>query len=239
MNFRTIWTIIQKELRIYFNSPLAYVFIVVYLVVSGWLFFRGFFIANQATMREFFNIMPFLFLFFVPAITMRLWAQEKKMGTVETLLTFPVKDIEIVLGKFMSTLLFLMLTIVLSTPLAFVVGYLGDLDTGVVVMSYLATILLGASYLAIGLWVSSFTDDQIVAFIISILVCFILFISGSTMVLYNAPSFLVPILNYISLNTHFASMARGIIDTRDIIYYLIIISLFLYLNVKTVESRKR
>lgn len=233
-----ILAIIKKELRLYFNSPMAYIFITVFLVLSSWLFFRQLFIGNQATMRDYFTLMPWIFLFLVPAITMRLWAEEKKSGTLEVLLTFPVKDYEVVLGKFFSSLIFLGISLGCSLILPLIVMYIGDPDIGVIFTSYIGTLLLGGAYLAIGLWVSSVTDNQIVAFIIAIAISFLFLIVGEPIVTFFIPNFFVPIFQYLGLNTHFMSIARGVLDSRDIVYYVSFIFFFLYLNMSSIESRK-
>lgn len=238
MNTSSIVPIIKKELKIYFNSPLAYIFIIAFITISDWLFFRGFFLGGQASMRNYFVLLPYIFLFLIPAITMRLWAEEKKMGTIETLLTYPVRDLTVIIGKFLASFIVLLMALVLTLPLPISLMMLGNPDVGVIVASYLGTLFLGSAYLAIGLWVSSFTENQIVSFIISIVITFLLFIAGTELVIYTLPDFLVPIFRYIGLGTHFDSIIRGVIDSRDVIYYILVITLFLYLNKRTIESRK-
>jgi ABC-2 type transport system permease protein len=235
---RNFYAIFKKEFKSYFNSPIAYIFITVFLVLSSWLFLRGFFIFGQANMRNFFGLLPWIFLFFVPAVTMRLWAEEKKLGTMEILMTLPVRDHEVVLGKFFASFCFLMLTIVLSFPLVITVAFLGDPDGGPIIGSYLGVLLMGGAYLAIGIFVSSLTENQIIAFIISIVLIFALIIIGQDIVLFTVPNFLVPILSYISLEVHFDSITRGVIDSRDLIYYFSVIGFFLYLNVRKLETGK-
>jgi len=230
--------IFKKEFKSYFNSPIAYVYITVFLGVSNWLFFRGFFLINQADMRNFFGLMPWIFLFFIPAITMKLWAEEKKLGTDEILLTLPIKDYEVVLGKFLAGLGLLICIIALSFVLPIIVFNLGDPDTGIIVCGYLGLILMGAAYLSIGLFTSTLSENQIVSFILGIVVCFIMLIVGHDMVLFSAPSWIVPILRFLGLGSHFASIGRGVIDSRDIIYYLSVIGFFTYLSIHSIESRK-
>ena len=234
----TVYTVTRKEFRSYFQSPIAYIFITVFLVLTQWLFFRGFFLVNQATLRDFFSLVPIIFLIFVPAVTMRLWAEEKKLGTLELLLTFPVRDWEVVLGKYLASLAFVALTILLTLPLAITVATLGHPDSGALIGGYLGCILLGGSYLAIGLWVSGMTSNQIVAFIITAVICFALYILGDPIVLGSVPRFLVPFFANLSMGYHFDSIGRGVVDSRDVIYYLSIIGFFLFLNVRTVESRR-
>ncbi len=235
---RNFYAIFKKEFKSYFNLPIAYIFITVFLVLSGWLFLRIFFIAGQASMRNFFGFMPWMFLFFVPAITMRLWAEEKKLGTMEMLMTMPIRDYEVVLGKFCASFCFLALTVALSFPLIITVFALGDPDGGPIIGSYLGVLLMGGAYLAIGLFISSLTENQIIAFIVSIVVIFGLIIIGEDIVLFSVPEFFVPIFSYLSLGGHFDSIGRGVIDSRDLIYYFSMIGFFLYLNVRKLETGK-
>ena len=233
-----IAAIFKKEFKSFFISPIAYVFITVYLVVTNFLFFQGFFIINQADMRAYFSLLPWVFLFFVPAITMRTWAEEKKVKTLELLLTWPVSDFEVVLGKFLAVLSFLCVAIFLSITIPVTIFLIGSPDPGPILGGYAGAILMGAAYLAIGLWVSSYTENQIVAFIMGVVVTFVLFIIGNPFVTMVAPSALVPVLNFIGLGNHFESIQRGVFDSRDIIYYISIIGFFLFLNVQSLSSRK-
>lgn len=233
-----ILAIFKKEFRSYFSSPIAYIFITAFLVFSGWLFFKGFFIIGQATMRPFFSILPWEFLFFVPAVTMRLWAEEKKLGTMELLMTLPLNDAEIVLGKFLAALLFLTITVVLTFTFPLTLYYLGQPDLGPILGGYLGALLMGAAYLSIGLFISSLTENQIIAFILSVFCCFALFIIGEPIVLTALPAWIAKIFAFLGLGAHFQSIGRGVIDSRDVIYYLSVIIFFLYLNTRSVESRK-
>jgi len=233
-----VFAIARREFQSYFTSLIAYVFLVIYLLLTGWLFFRMFFLNGQASMRLMFDVLPWVFLFFVPAITMRLWAEEKKIGTMELLMTLPVRDREVVLGKYLAALGLLVLALFLTFLLPIIVSTLGNLDPGPVIGGYLGAILLGAAYLAIGVFVSSLTENQIVAFIIGVVFIFLMYMIGSDMVLMSAPASVAPVLEYLSLGTHFNSIGRGVIDSRDLVYYFSIIVFFLYLNVRFVESRK-
>jgi ABC-2 type transport system permease protein len=235
---QNIVAILKKEFKSYFLSPIAYVFITVYLVATNFLFFQGFFIINQADMKGYFSILPWVFLFFVPAITMRSWAEEKKVKTLELLLTWPVSDIEIVTGKFLASFCFLAVAILLSLTVPITLAILGHPDAGPIIGSYLGSLLMGAAYLAIGLWVSSLTENQIVAFILGVVVTFLLFIIGNQFVTMAAPLPLVPLLTYVGLGSHFESIGRGVVDSRDVIYYLSVVAFFLFLNVRSIESRK-
>jgi ABC-2 type transport system permease protein len=233
-----IMTIFKKEFKTFFISPIAYIFIVVYLVVTNFLFFQSFFLINQADMRSYFSILPWIFLLFVPAITMRSWAEEKKLRTLELLLTWPISDFQVVTGKFLASFSFLAITILLSISVPITVSLLGSPDPGPIIGGYIGALLMGAAYLAIGLWISSFTENQIVAFILGVVITFALFIVGNPFVTMAVPPMLVPILDYIGLGNHFQSIERGVIDTRDILYYFSVIGFFLFLNVQTLGSRK-
>lgn len=233
-----IAAIFKKEFRSYFNSPIAYIFITFFLGLSSWLFFRGFFFSNQAEMRVFFVYMPWIFLFFVPAVTMKLWAEEKKIGTIEILMTLPIRDYEVVLGKFFASFALLIVTVLLSLVIPFLVMYFGDPDGGIIITGYIGLLLMGAAYLSIGLCASTLTENQIIAFILGIFTCFVLLIIGEDIVLFNAPDWLFPIFSYLGLGAHYSSILRGVLDSRDIIYYLSVIGFFLYLSTLAVESRK-
>ena len=234
----TTSTIFQKEFKSYFNSPIAYIFIITFLLFSGWLFFRTFFLIGQAHLRPLFGILPWLFLILAPAVTMRAWAEEKKLGTMEVLMTLPLRDYEAVLGKFLANFVFIIITLLLTFPLVATTYVLGEPDTGAIVGGYLGACLMGGAYLAIGLFVSSLTKNQIVAFIIGIVTCFALLIVGEDIVLMSAPSVVVPLFTYLGLGAHFESVSRGVIDSRDLIYYLSVIGFFLFLNTLALESRK-
>lgn len=234
---KNVWTITKREYTAYFLSPIAYVYIITFLVVSNWLFFRGFFLMNQADLRPFFGMMPWVFLFYIPAVAMGKWAEEKKAGTLEILLTLPIKDLEAVIAKYLAALLLVVTSIIMTLPLPITVASLGNLDWGPVIGGYLGLVLLGGAYLAIGLFVSSLTENQIIAFITGVVVSFIFFILGEPMVTSSLPSALMGLFQYMGLGEHFQSIGRGVIDTRDVIYYFSVIFIFLWLNLKAVEAR--
>lgn len=234
---KTVYILFKKELMSYFNSPIAYIFIGVFLIAGNWLFFNSFFIIGQASVRNYFVILPWIFLFLSPAITMRLWAEEKKSGTVEFLLTLPISDWQAVLAKFMSSLAFLFFSLLLSLTIPFSVALFGNLDPGPVIGGYLGALFLGGSYLALGLFISSLTKNQIIAFVLGLASGFALFIVGADFVLAGAPASLAPLMRFAGLGSHFNNIARGVIDSRDIIYYLSFIFLFLWLNVRVIEKR--
>jgi ABC-2 type transport system permease protein len=226
----------KKELKSYFDSPVAYIVITIFLLISGWFFFNDLFLVNEASVRNLFNIIPFIFMFFVPAITMRQISEEKKSGTIEILVTLPVKDYQIVLGKFLAGLTLLCAALALTWVYVFTLSGLGNVDFGSVVAGYLGLILLGAAYLSVGLFTSSLTQNQIVAFITGFVIIFALFMLDK--ILLFVPGFLASFFEYLSVGYHFSNLARGVIDSRDVIYYLSLIFFFLFLAVRSLESRK-
>lgn len=235
---KSIFTLAGKEWRDLFSSPIAYVFIAVFLCLAFWLFFSQIFIYGQNTLRPFFDWLPVLFIIFLPSVTMGKWADEKKTGTLEILLTMPVSDWQLVLGKWVSCLAFLASVLFLTLPLPIVFSRLGDLDWGQVAGSYVGIFLLGASYLAFGLFVSSLTKNQIVAFLITVLALFLFFIFGESLVTSHFPTSFVPTFQFLSFNFHFESLSRGVIDSRDVVYYVSTAILFLYLNWTSLQMRK-
>lgn len=235
---KSVWIIFKKEFKAYFNSPIAYIFITVFLVLLNWLYFRGFFIIRQADMRAFFGLLPWVYLFFIPALTMRLWAEEKREGTLELLMTMPIHDVSVILGKFLASFALLFLTILLTLSIPITLNQIGNIDKGQIIGQYIGALFLGGAMISIGLFISSLTHNQIISFIVTILISFILIIIGEPFIINLAPQSLVPLLRYISLSVHFDSLGRGVIDLRDVLYYISFIILFVYLNIKSIESRK-
>ena len=235
MNLTKLLT--QKEFKGYFNSPSAYIILVAFLLISGWFFTSPLFINNLAELRSLFNIIPILYIFFIPAITMGLIAKEKNTGTIELLTTFPIKDSEIILGKFWASLSLILTGLLFTLIHLITVVILGkNIDFGAVFCGYMGLILLGAVYSSIGLFASSLTNNQIVAFIISFFIIFFLFILQYTLLLL--PSYIVGLFQYLSIGYHFSNIARGVIDTRNIIYFLSLIVLFLKLSIIALRNRK-
>jgi ABC-2 type transport system permease protein len=232
-----IWTLTRKELKQYFNSPIAYVIIVVYLAISGWFFAMNLFTDGVVSMRSYMSTLPLILLFFVPAFSMRLIAEERKQGTLELLLTMPISDIEVVIGKFLGAVLFYisMLTITLIYPV--VLQTLGNLDWGPVVGGYIGILLMGSSVISLGLFASSLSSNQIVAFILSFAGGFTLFLIGK--VGNMAPAFLVGFISFIGFDSHFNNISKGIIDSRDLIYYFSLIFLMLFLTLQSLLNRKK
>ena len=235
---RNTLIIFRKELRIFFDSPIAYIFIIAFLAFSNWLFFRSFFIVGQISMRNYFVFIPWIFLVFIPAVTMRLWAEEKKIGTIEVLMTLPIRNYEAALGKFLASFSFVMIALALSFSLPLTLFFLGDVDFGPIIGGYVGACFLGGAYLAIGLFVSNLAENQIVAFIIAALLSFALFIIGENIVLATIPNSLAPTFSFLGLGKHFVSLQRGVLDSRDVIYYLSVIGFFLFLNTQSLASRK-
>lgn len=221
----------------YFNSPIAYIFIAVFLIVGNWLFFSSFFLIGQASMRSYFALLPWMFLFLSPSLTMRLWAEEKKSGTIEFLLTLPITDWQVVLAKFFSALAFMFITLILTFTMPITLAFLGNVDFGPIIGGYLGALFLGGAYLALGLFISSLTKNQIIAFVLGLVVCFFAFIIGADFVLAGAPGFAMPVMKFLGLGSHFYNIAKGVIDSKDIIYYCSFIFIFLWLNVKMIEGR--
>lgn len=234
---KTIYILFKKELMSYFNSPIAYIFIGVFLIVGNWLFFKNFFIAGQASMREYFVLLPWIFLFLAPALTMRLWAEEKKTGTIEFLLTLPVTDWQVVLAKFFGSLVFMLISLLLTITIPITLAVIGNIDLGPIIGGYLGAIFLGGAYLALGLFISSLTKNQIIAFILGLVVSFLAFIIGADFVLVGMPNFLAGIMKFLGLGSHFYNVAKGVIDSKDIIYYLSFIFIFLWLNSQVIRKR--
>jgi ABC-2 type transport system permease protein len=229
-------TILKRELGAYFNSPVAYIVITVFLLVCGALFFSQAFLVKEATMRDFLGYTPFIFLFFAPAISMRLLAEEKRSGTLELLITMPVGDWEVVLGKFFAALAVLGLAVLLTLAYPITLSFMGDMDWGTVAGGYLGLLLLGGMYLAIGLMASSWTKNQVVAFILAFAITFTLFICGKMLPLI--PSSLAPLVEYIGVDSHFNNIAKGVIDSRDLVYYFSITGVCLFLAVQSLDSRR-
>jgi ABC-2 type transport system permease protein len=233
----------RREFGQFWSSPVAYIVISVFLVVSTWLFFTPFFLVGNASMDSFFGFIPWYFLFLLPALTMRQWAEEQSSGTIELLLTLPVNERDVVLGKYLAAVSLLGVILLLTVPLTLTVAALSQngLDPGVVFANYLGAFLLGSCYLAIGGWVSSLANNQIISFILTLAIIFVLIIIGEGMVTIFIPtaiSSIVPVLEYLGLRQHFMSMQRGVVDSRDLIYYGSVIFLFLYLTSRAVAGRR-
>lgn len=241
---RNIIAITKRELYGYFSTPVAYVFIVIFLFMTGiFTFYVGsFYERNQADLDPFFNFHPWLYLFLLPAIAMRLWSEERKSGTIELLMTLPVTITEAVVGKFVAAWLFSAVALVLSFPIWITVNYLGDPDNTVILSAYIGSLLMAGGFLAIGSCVSALTRSQVIAFVISVVICFLFVLSGFPMVLNVfqswAPQALIDAVASFSFLTHFSAISKGVIDLRDIVYFAVLIVFWLYATVVVIDMKK-
>lgn len=236
---QNIWIITRRELRSLFDAPVAYIVIVAFLAVSGWMFFSPFFLIGRADMRTFFAPSPFspsmLLVIMAPAVTMRLIAEERKSGTIELLTTLPITDTQVILGKFFAASGLILAAILSTLVYAIAITSIGDLDWGPVVCGYIGLALFAMSMLAVGLAASTFTDDQIVAFIFGFMICaglyFIYWLQ------FFMPQLIAPAIEYLSVSYHLDNMARGVIDTRDLIYYLTLTGGALFIAVQSLQRQ--
>ena len=241
---RQAWIITKRELYAYFATPMAFVFIAIFVAMTGaFTFYIGrFFDRNQASLETFFSFHPWLYLLLVPAVAMRLWAEERKSGTIEQLLTLPITTFEAVLGKFLAAWLFCGIALLLTFPIWLTVNVLGAPDNAVVFVSYIGSFLMAGAFLAIGMCISALTRNQIIAFIAGSVVCFLFTMSGLDLVLNFfrlwAPDAVVTTIASFSFLTRFEALSRGIIDIRDLIYFLSLISFWLFATVIAVETKK-
>ena len=239
-----IRAIMKRELYGYFSTPVAYVFLVVFLFLTGvFTFYLGaFYERAQADLEPFFRFHPWLYLFLIPAIAMRLWSEERKSGTIELLMTLPISISEAVIGKFLAAWLFTGIAIMLTFPVWITVNYLGSPDNTVIIASYIGSFLMAGGFLAIGSCISAITRSQVIAFVISVVICFLFVLAGFPLVLDFfqgwAPSLMVDAIASFSFLTHFESIKKGVIDLRDIIYFLTLIAFWLYANIIVIDSRK-
>ena len=232
---KNIWIIAKRELSGYFNSPIAYVFIVIFLLLMGFFTFMmgGFFRSNEASLGAFFVWHPWLYMLLVPAIGMRLWAEERKQGTLELLFTMPITVNEAVIGKFVAGWLFLGLALLLTCPMPFTLYYLGSPDGGPMVTGYVGSFLMAGAYLSIASMTSSFTRNQVISFITSLVICLLLVLSGyppvtNLLLKWGAANSLVELASAFSVMFHFESLQRGVIDFRDLLYFASIIVFCLF-----------
>ncbi|WP_026377256.1 ABC transporter permease subunit [Aestuariibacter salexigens] len=242
MNMTSI--VFKREFSSFFATPVAYVFIAIFLILSGIFsfFIGGLFERGQADLLPFFNFHPWLYLFLVPAIAMRSWSEERKSGTIELLMTLPITTWQATLGKFLAAWLVLGLALTLTFPLWLTVNYLGNPDNGIIIAAYLASWLMSGAFLAISMCMSALTKNQVVAFILAIVVCFLFVVSGSNIVLDAfqdwAPSVLLDTIASFSFLTHFESMAKGVLAANDVVYFLLVMATWLYAGLLIIEQKK-
>jgi ABC-2 type transport system permease protein len=239
-----VTTVLRRELSGYFSTPVAYVFIVIFLVMTGVFTFYlgGFYERGIADLEPFFRFHPWLYLFLVPAIAMRLWAEERRAGTIELLLTLPISMAQAVIGKFLAAWLFLGFCLILTAPMWVTVNYLGDPDNGAIFAAYIGSWLMAGGMLAIGSCMSALTRNQVVAFILSVVTCFVFMVSGLPFVLDLfsawAPQVLLDAIAGLSFLVHFADIAKGVIDLRDLVYFALVIGFWLMANMIVLELKK-
>ncbi|HBK57077.1 MAG TPA: ABC transporter permease [Xanthomonadales bacterium] len=236
--------VFRRELASYFATPVAYVFIVIFLALAGAFTFYlgGFYERGQADLQPFFNFHPWLYLFLVPAVAMRLWSEERKVGTIELLLTLPISLAQAVRGKFLAAWVFVGIALVLTFPMWITVNYLGNPDNGVILAGYIASWLMAGAFLAIGTCISATTRNQVVAFILTVLVCFLLLLAGSPLVLNLfegwAPMALVDAIAQLSFLTHFSVISKGVVDFRNVLFFVFTIVAWLAACAVVLELKK-
>ena len=239
-----VLAVFRRELRSYFATPVAYVFIVIFLLLaSTFAFYLGnFYERGQADLSAFFTFHPWLYLFLVPALSMRLWAEERKSGSIELLMTLPLDAWQAVLGKFLAAWLFTSIAVALTFPIWITVNYLGSPDNGAIFAAYFGSGLMAGGFLAVGACISATSKNQVVAFILSVVACFVLLLAGFPLVLDVfsawAPQAIVDAIASLSFLTHFQSISKGVIDLRDVVYFAILISACLYANTVILEIKK-
>ena len=239
-----VLAVFRRELASYFATPVAYVFIVIFLVLSGAFTFYlgGFYQRGQADLQPFFNFHPWLYLFLVPAVSMRLWSEERKSGSIELLLSLPITMWQAVLGKFLAAWAFIGIALALTFPIWLTVNYLGDPDNGVIFASYLGSLLMAGSFLAIGACLSAASRNQVVAFILTVAVCFVLLLAGFPMVqdVFRAvaPAALADAVAQFSFLTHFAAIAKGVLDLRDVLFFVLSIGFWLLACSVVIDLKK-
>jgi len=225
---RGFWAVFKRELKSYFTTPIAYVFLVIFLFFSAYLTFKqGFFEMRQADMRAFFMNLPLLFVFMVPSTSMRLWAEERKVGSIELLFTLPITITQAVLGKFFAAWLFIAIALVLTFPMVLTVCYLGDPDIGLIITGYLGSWLMAGGFLAIGCFFSAVSKNQVISFVLSVVACAVLVFSGMPTTLNYLSTFLpvglVSAIENLSFQTHFESIQRGVLQFKDLSYFVLLI----------------
>ncbi len=233
---RGVRQVFKRDFKVYFTSPIAYIVICFFLILSGWFFFSTFFLFNQAEMRAFFGLLPVLFALIVPAVTMRLFSEELNTGSYELLLTLPVSVRDVVIGKFAAAVAFVALMLVPTLSYGICISLYGDLDWGPVIGGYLGAVLLGAAFAGVGLFASSLTRNQIIAFIIGTSVCF--FLTLIDKMLFFLPESVVGIFQFLGADFHFQNISRGILDSRDILYFLSVCFVALYGTYLVIQEKK-
>ncbi len=239
---RDLGVIFRREMGAYFDSPIAYIFIIVFLVLTAGFYVNGFFLAGTADMRDFFDSLPLFLIFFIPALTMRLWAEEQRLGTFELLMTLPMRPLAIVLGKYLASLTFFAIALASTLTIPISLAWLGDPDLGAIACGYIGALLLGGLYLAIGICISGFFRDQIAAFILTLLACFFFFLAGTPFVAALldgwVPGFGTFLQEGFGLTGHFDGIQRGVLGLNNVLFFVSFSAVFLILNTFSLEGRK-
>ena len=233
---KQIKTIAIKEFKDYFISPIAYIVISLFLIVTGWFFFSTFFIFGRADLRDFFSLLPIIFSFIIPAITMRLFSEEKNVGSYEILITMPVSTMDIALGKFFAATLFTTSMLIPTISYPVFISFIGEIDPGPVIGGYIGAIFLAGAYCSLGVFASSLTRNQIIAFIIGCAMCFVLTILDK--LLFFMPAKIISVIEFIGANSHFTNISKGIIDSRDVLYFLSVIFIFIFSTYLVMHEKK-
>ena len=234
---RNINTIFRRELAGFFNSPMAYIFLVIFAIVNGYFFTNTFFLFGQSDLRVLFDIVPLVYLFFIPAVSMGLIAREHNLGTMEIISTLPINNYEFVLGKFFAALSLILLGLVATSIHFFTLIFVGsNVDYGAIFSGYLGLALMGATYAAIGTYSSSVTENQVVSFIIGVFIVLVLFMLDKTLVFI--PSSIVGFIQFLSVDYHLSNISRGVIDSRNLIYFISMIGFFIFLTIQTLEVKR-
>ncbi|MFW5854410.1 MAG: ABC transporter permease [Thermodesulfobacteriota bacterium] len=239
----TVTAIFKREILGYFRSPVAYVFIAIFLLLLGFFTFyiSHFFEMGQADLRAFFEWHPWIYMFLVPAVAMRLWAEERRMGTIELILTYPITVGEAILGKFLAAWIFIGIALSLTFPMVITVSYLGDPDPGAIFCGYVGSFLLAGAFLSVGSMTSAMTRSQVISFILAVVICLFFILAGYPPIteIFSgwAPGWLIEVVANLSFLSHFQSLQRGVIDLRDLIYYLSVIFFMLFANSIIIQNR--
>ena len=241
---KTVTIILRRELASYFVTPLAYVVIVIFLLMANSFafWFGGLYERGQADLRPFFTFLPWLYLFLIPAVSMRLWAEERRNGSIELLLTQPITLWEAVLGKFLAAWVFVGIALALTFPIWITVNYLGDPDNGAIFAAFIGSFFVAGGFLAVGSFTSAITKNQLVAFLIAVMLCFLLLIAGYPLVTdwfqRWAPQWLIDGITSLSFLAHFENITKGVLDLRDVLYYALVTVFFLLASTVVLDARK-
>jgi ABC-2 type transport system permease protein len=236
MSWTSFYNMLKRELKTFFVSPIAYIVIVIFLIVSGWFYFSPFFLIGRADLRDFFSLLPILLVFFIPAITMRLFSEEYSTGSFEIANTLPVSSLDILLSKFFASYIFILVMLVPTIAYPLSISGLGQLDWGPVIGGYVGTLLLAALYSSVGILVSSLTRNQIVAFIGATAICFFFYIIDK--VVFLLPSFLTDFLEFLGADYHFQNFSKGLVDSRDVVYFLSISVIALFATHLAIQEKQ-